>query len=615
MSAKSNTLPSQTSSRAWTIGIFLILLLSGALLALFAYNTTTNLSEALAEEVLEQQRDVAELLHEYSTVELAIAHMHSEYDIDQRQVLLAAIDRASNQLKRMRANYSFERLDGAARAHAYAKPVLEDVQQWIRFGIQHFDSTHSFVLDVAANRMRERYPTLRNIALETDQVAQSLISKQRDNIGSFAKTLLVLLACFAALASAISALLIRQRNMQAIISTEQQSKNLAVIEAETRGRKKAETALTHSEKLLRETLDSIPANITMIDSKGVIVAANKPWKHFVSSGGSYHNGGVGNQFDAVYKSLIEHGIKGTVPLFDSISAIQDGTVGTPPSEFTLEYPDEIRYVELSAIPFENNGERHTLIIHEDVTEHRKLEERDRRLRADLAHVSRLTSAGELATGLAHELNQPLTAISHNCHTALEFVHGLKKPHSELRETLDDIYGLAQRAGNIIRSMRRFTRKDSSEMIPTDINELIKETARITLHEARENGVDVELDLIGDSIQLTIDPVQIQQVLVNLQRNSLEAMGRSATSDSQLTISSMLTSEHQLQISVKDNGPGISNDIKDTLFETFQTTKSGSMGLGLGISASIVEAHGGRLWVEDNPERGVTFLFTLPLPDE
>lgn len=607
--------PQQVKSRGrvWTVGIFSVLLIAVLLVAFFVYKSTASLSEALAEEVLEQQRDIGELLHEYSSVSLAVEKVRHSGQADHLAQLRDALNRASQQLKRMRSQYSFAQLDGAAKAHSYIKPVIEDVSYWIQNGLYGFEPNTEQVLLLASIRLQERYLNLRAISQETDQVAQSLISRQRKNIDTFRNFLLFLLTGIALLSLTIYSLLIRQRDLQIQLSEEQRGQSEVVIEAESRDRKKAEHALAVSEKMLRETLDAIPANIAMIDPEGLIVAANTPWKQVVTATGSKQkDGGIGIKFGDVYRALIDPETSGASRIYSSIGAVQSGQSDMLSREFMLESSDGRRWVEISAVPFTNNGERHTVLVHENITTRKQMEERDRRLRSDLAHVSRLTTAGELATGLAHELNQPLTAISHNCHSALASANDSDRPDAELIETLNDIYALSQRAGDIIRSMRRFTLKGSSEIVLTDINQLIKDTIRLTQPEAREKGVDVQLTLLEHVPQLRIDPVQIQQVLVNLERNSVEAMGHTRFPDKILNITTSMVAPGHIRISVSDTGQGLAPEILDTLFSTFQTTKKGSMGLGLSISRTIVEAHRGRLWVDHDQEFGATFHFTLPI---
>ncbi len=596
--------------------MILVLLLAGILLYQFVSRATTNISEALAEEVLEQQRDVAELLHQYSAVSLSLSEYQRSPSNTQRDLVVAALKNVSSQLEIMRSNYSFERLDGAANAHAYVKPVIEDVNQWVTLGIGYYDEDQDYILELASQRLADRINTLRSIAQNTDQTAQSLISEQRGEISSFRDSLLTLLLSFAVLMSLIIFLLIRQRNLQAQITRTQQMQSQSVIEAESRGRRKAEIALSESANIQRKILDAVPENIVMIDSKGKIVTANKQWRDLAHSRNqTVIDGGIGTSFNKVYDLLIDEGLEGRQELLDNINFAKEHGTELRSKEYMLGQAEARQWIEISALPFISEEERHTLLVHRNVTERKHLEARDRKLIADMAHVSRLSSAGELATGLAHELNQPLTAISHNCHAALTDVMTNIPSNHDLVETLEDTYRIAQRAGNIIRSMRRFTRKEADVRIPTDINHLIEETIRLTRPEAREKGVAVSLVLLENVPKIEIDPVQIQQVLVNLERNSVEAMSALTSETKNLTITTALTDKNELCISVEDTGPGLSKEVENTLFSTFQTTKNDSMGLGLAISRSIVEAHGGKLWVDKNTKAGVTFRFTLPLSIE
>lgn len=264
----------------------------------------------------------------------------------------------------------------------------------------------------------------------------------------------------------------------------------------------------------------------------------------------------------------------------------------------------------------NTGDgRHSVLVHDDVTERKHLEERDRRLRAELAHVSRLTTAGELASGLAHELNQPLTAITHNCDAVMSSVKAESQFDPEMLETVQDISEQAQRAGGIIRSMRQLVRKETTDKLPTDINNLVIETVRLTAPEAREKGVNVMLKLDDNLPHPAIDAVQIQQVLVNLERNSVEAMWQANSPKKELTIETCFSGTEHLQVSIIDTGPGVEPGFADNLFAAFQTTKTGGMGLGLSISRTIVEEHGGRLWIDPDTEGVTIFRFTIPFTQE
>lgn len=607
-----------TLTRKWSIAIILLLLSIGLGIAAFVYQSTTQIREALAEEILEQQHDVASLIHEYGNVMVSLERNRLEPTNAGLTSITSALNDAQDQLERMRSNYSFARLDGAAEAHAYIKPILEDIDDWTTDGISSYSNNHPIVLETAAKRMGERYDVIRNIAKETESVATELISEQTDFLESFRDWLLLLLAGFALLSLTIASLLIRQRNLQAQIAIDQDLTATRLIDAETRGRHQAENALYGSEQFLRATLNSLPSDIAILDQQGMISAANTPWKIFVSSNDAqYTEGGIGHHYEQVFKATAVNEVEAQG--IDAVTRQVADVLSNKRDSMFFEYPchrdDKRQWSVVSMSTFNTGDGRHAVLVHEDVSERKRLEERDRRLRAELAHVSRLTTAGELASGLAHELNQPLTAITHNCDAVMSSVKADSQFDPEMLETVHDISEQAQRAGGIIRSMRQLVRKDTTDMVPTDINNLVKETVRLTAPEAREKGVTVTLKLDESLSSPVIDPVQIQQVLVNLERNSVEAMWQANSPRKELTIETSFSGPDFLQVCIEDTGPGVAPEFNQRLFTAFQTTKSGGMGLGLSISRSIVEEHGGRLWIDPESEGVTIFKFTIPFKQE
>ncbi len=609
---------SSTLTKRWSIAIIALLLSLGLGIAAFVYHSTTQMREALAEEILEQQHDVASLIHEYGHVMVSLERTRLSPTPENKKAIGAALTSAQDQLGRMRSNYSFARLDGAAEAYAYIKPVLEDIADWTNNGIAGYSNDNPFVLETAANRMGERYSVIRSISNETDAVATELISEQTDFLNNFRDWLLLLLAGFALLSLSIASLLIRQRNLQAQLAIDQELNATRLIEAETRGRRQAEDALLGSEQFLRATLNSLPSDIAILDQQGIISAANEPWKKFVSSNDTqYSNGGIGHHYEPVFRSTAMNEVerKGIDAATKHVSDVLNLNRDSMFFEYPCHRKDKRQWSVVSMSTFNTGDGRHAVLVHEDVSERKRLEERDRRLRAELAHVSRLTTAGELATGLAHELNQPLTAITHNCDAVMSSVKSDSQFDNELLETVHDISEQAQRAGGIIRSMRALVRKESTDMVPTDINKLVRETVRLTGPEARERGVSVLLRLDETLPHPTIDPVQIQQVLVNLERNSVEAMWQANSPVKELTIETSRHGSDHLEVCITDTGPGIEPEFARRLFTAFQTTKANGMGLGLSISRSIVEEHGGRLWIDPASEGVTIFRFTIPFIQE
>jgi len=247
----------------------------------------------------------------------------------------------------------------------------------------------------------------------------------------------------------------------------------------------------------------------------------------------------------------------------------------------------------------------------DITEQKHAEqerERLRQLEADLAHINRVNMMGELAAALAHEIKQPIAAAAANAGACLGFLNGERPDILEAREAASGTIGCARRAAEIIDHVRSLFKKSFPQREAVDVNELIREISLLLKNDIRRNSVTVRLELAENLPEITGDRVQLEQVLMNLMLNAIEAM-HDAKGD--LTITSQSTDDGQLSISVSDTGVGIPADKFDQIFDTFFTTKPQGTGMGLAISRSIVESHGGRLWATSNSGRGSTFQFTLP----
>src|ERR1700719_2785743 len=247
----------------------------------------------------------------------------------------------------------------------------------------------------------------------------------------------------------------------------------------------------------------------------------------------------------------------------------------------------------------------------DMTERKRAEEERERLRqleADLAHINRVNMMGELAAALAHEIKQPIAAAAANAGACLGFLNGEHPDILEAREAASGTIGCARRAAEIIDHVRSLFKKNFPQREAVDVNELIREISLLLENDIRRNSVTVRLELAENLPEIAGDRVQLEQVLMNLMLNAIEAM-HDAKGD--LTITSQSTDDGHLSISVSDTGVGIPADKIDQIFDTFFTTKPQGTGMGLAISRSIVESHGGRLWATSNSGRGSTFQFTLP----
>ena len=232
-------------------------------------------------------------------------------------------------------------------------------------------------------------------------------------------------------------------------------------------------------------------------------------------------------------------------------------------------------------------------------------------RERLAHVTRLGTMAEMATGIAHEVNQPLTAIATFSQACRRLMDDDKIERVDLMDALDQINAQALRAGEVIRRLRSFVRRRESDRELVQVNDVIREI--LTLASTGSSLVDftIELDLAEGLPKVKVDPVQIQQVALNLIRNGKEAMRGVAAPEDTIRVRTRRNTAGQIEVSVRDRGTGVTEQDAETLFDPFFTTKKSGMGMGLSISRSIITAHGGKLWFENNPDQGLTFYFTLP----
>ena len=248
---------------------------------------------------------------------------------------------------------------------------------------------------------------------------------------------------------------------------------------------------------------------------------------------------------------------------------------------------------------------------DDVTENRQAELDARESRERMMHVSRLATMGEMATGISHELNQPLTAIANYAQAGMRL---MQLPHADLtdvKEALGQIASQALRAGEIIRRLRSFVKNRVTECEVASINEIIEELGPITRADARANDVRIVLDLAPDLPAISVDRIRIQQVILNLLRNSIDALNSVPAGRRQIIVRSSATKTGDVTVTVTDNGPGVTPAVLERLFMPFVTSKAEGTGLGLAISRTIVESQRGRLDHDPQVERGAAFVITLP----
>ena len=245
----------------------------------------------------------------------------------------------------------------------------------------------------------------------------------------------------------------------------------------------------------------------------------------------------------------------------------------------------------------------------DVTERKQTEQALRQAQADLTRVNRVTSMGELTASLAHEINQPIAAVITDANTCLRWLSRDQPDVEEARAAASRTVQDGSRASEIVKRLRLLFKKDTLQREPVDLNETIREMLLLLHNEAIQFAVLIRLELAADLPEVMGDRVQLQQVLMNLMTNSIDAM-KDVDGTRELTIQSQLGEDGELLISVSDTGVGLPPQQADKIFDSFFTTKTQGTGMGLSISRSIVESHGGRLWAAANSPRGANFYFTL-----
>ena len=289
---------------------------------------------------------------------------------------------------------------------------------------------------------------------------------------------------------------------------------------------------------------------------------------------------------------------------------ESGRVAVAQRKDGSTFPMEVHLGEM-----ETGGQRFFTAFIRDLTDRQYTEKRMQELQTELAYMSRLTAMGEMGSTLAHEVNQPLTAITgylKGCGMILDRIDGEHVPM--LRHGIEGAVEEALRAGEVIRQLRTFVARGETDQEVEDLRKLIEEASALALAGAKDKGIKVDFDLPHEAPKVLVSRVQIQQVLLNLVRNAMEAMQDVDQRD--LTIKAELADGGAMvRLSVKDTGTGLAPSVQEKLFTPFTTTKQTGMGVGLSICRTIIEAHGGKIWGESTPGEGTTFHFTLKVVKE
>jgi two-component system sensor kinase FixL len=363
-------------------------------------------------------------------------------------------------------------------------------------------------------------------------------------------------------------------------------------------------ALHDSEAQLRSILDTMPDAMIVIDERGIVQSFSAAAERMFGYAAAEI---VGQNVAMLMPSPYHESHDGYIARYlrtGERRIIGIGRVVTGQRKDGSHFPIELAVGEVA-------GDGHRLFTGfiRDLTERQRTERRLQELHAELSHVSRLTEMGQMASALAHEVNQPLTAAN-NYLQAIRLLLSSRGESAAPRavEIADNAAGQIARASDIIRRLRAFVKKSEADQRTENIGKLVEEAGALALIGARERGVTVRLRTAPALPEVLVDKVQIQQVVVNLMRNAIEAMEQSERRE--LTIATRLAEPGWVVVAIADSGPGISAAVADRLFQPFVTTKAQGMGVGLSICRAIIEGHGGRIWVEANPAGGTIFSFTV-----
>jgi two-component system sensor kinase FixL len=386
--------------------------------------------------------------------------------------------------------------------------------------------------------------------------------------------------------------------------TSELTRSNVMLTKEMAERQKVEAALAESEERFRKFFENEPEYCYMISPQGIILEVNSA---ALSTLGYERKDLAGKPLKTIYAPECQQKMNRVFEIWRKTGEVRD-------QEMTIiTRGGDRRTVLLSASRvLDGNGKAlYSISVQRDVTEQRRLEQQQQKQQKKLAHVSRLTVAGELASGIAHELNQPLGAIATFSDGCKRLVESGQADSPEVRDGLMQISAQAKRGGEIIRRMRRFVRKHELDFSPADLNNIVREASGLAQIGEADGRIELSLELAEEPLTVLVDRIQIQQVVINLIQNGLDSMRETQGAGGCLRVRTARLGHDKVEVAVTDRGEGLADEDIERVFEPFLTTKPGGLGIGLSISRSIVEAHGGHVWARSNPDQGMTFGFELP----
>ncbi|MBY8829340.1 PAS domain-containing sensor histidine kinase [Hephaestia mangrovi] len=398
-------------------------------------------------------------------------------------------------------------------------------------------------------------------------------------------------------------------NIAALVDGDGRSHGFGYRVDDITARKAAETALERSVRHVQSILATVPDAMVVIDERGTVISFSAAAERLFGYAASEVIGRNVNMLMPSKDAELHDGYLQRYLSTGERRIIGIGRIVVGRRADGSEFPMELAVGEALA-----DDHRIFTGFIRDLTEQERAELELKELQSELIHVSRLSAMGTMASTLAHELNQPLTAIANYLEAARDLIgEPTDETGAMVHEAVSESAKEALRAGAIVRRLREFVARGEIEKRPQHLTDVIEEAARLALVGARERNIRTFYDLDPAADLVVVDRVQIQQVLVNLLRNAVEALADASTRD--IHISTAPADDGMARVTISDSGPGLTPEVADHLFQAFTTTKRDGMGLGLSICRTIVEAHGGRIWHQPAEGGGATFNFTLIAGEE
>lgn len=380
-------------------------------------------------------------------------------------------------------------------------------------------------------------------------------------------------------------------------------------------REEAQRRQRESDRLRQAVLDAIPAEIVVLDRRGQIIAANQAWRHFAGgSGGSPElRDGLGMDYLAACRRIRGNGGEEVNAIAHGIASVLSGECPHFVQEYPFHTPGRQRWYALTAAPV-NSEPAAAVLVHFDITERKLAEDRVRQARDTLAQATRVNAVGTLAVSLIHELTQPLSAAGFYSGTAVALLEQGTSTPEKLRSALAGLDGQIKRTADILQRLRDFARQRERHVTEVEIDQVVAQALALVGWFAVDRHVNLKYARPAPGLTVHGETVQLEQVLVSLVCNGVQAIDAADSPRREVSVG-VEGRRGEIEVTVRDTGPGVPPEMQDRLFDIFATSKTSGLGMGLAISRDIVEAHEGQLWLESNPEegQGAVFRFTLPCP--